>query len=343
MGIELDITQYYGRDLLTLSERKRLKLVDQAFHHWRTSGFPFREFNDQEIIDEINRLEHYDEFRLKQTLDKPSTVGLALANSFHPQIWQARIRGKSPIEVFNDDATFRYVLGRAPKMYPNRRCWSACCIRMLVGLQNRSRVSNFRPTVARVITQWLSKEGDRILDFCAGYGGRYLGIATLNRYYYGIDVSPEQIAGLWRMQERLKRYVDGDAFFLQAEAENALRDIDTGSFDLIFTSPPYFRLEKYEQNPLQSSTKYFRYDCWKSLFLETVIRESFRIIKDNGYLVINISNYGIFRLEEDFIEICQKYFSNKIIRLMMYMSTNPSYKKRTNIYKKSEPIFVIRK
>lgn len=63
-------------------------------------------------------------------------------------------------------------------------------------IYHRTRVSNFRPVVARAIVNRYSNEGDTVLDFAAGYGGRLLGTVILKRHYLGIDAARAQVAGL---------------------------------------------------------------------------------------------------------------------------------------------------
>src|SRR5262249_4194947 len=62
----------------------------------------------------------------------------------------------------------------------------------------------------------------------------------------------------------------------------------TGSFDLIFSSPPYFNREKYGEEPDQSFIRYPTLDRWLNEFLGVVLSESARILRRGGRLVLNI-------------------------------------------------------
>jgi DNA methylase. len=61
-------------------------------------------------------------------------------------------------------------------------------------------------------------------------------------------------------------------------------------FDLIFTSPPYFDKEKYNQSELQSYKMYKEFDSWMQNFLFKTIELRTKNLKSGGYLVINISD-----------------------------------------------------
>jgi len=342
MGTLKQVTDYYGHEVISMRKRPKEALLREAFQYWRDKGFPYVMFRDDQLRPELDKLLPYDKSRLHQTLRKPSMVGLSLANSFHPQIWEARVRGKSALDIFKDDQAFCTALARAPQMWLNRKCWNAACIRMLVGLQNRSRVANFRPTVSRVIAASVSGPNARILDFCAGYGGRYLGIVTLDRFYFGIDASRKQVDGLKRMSARLGPHISSQAHFCCAKAEEFLQEVEAKSFDLVFTSPPYFRLEKYEDNIRQCWRTYSSYQDWKEQFLCRVVEESFRALRSGGALAINIANYGAYPIADDFERICQLR-RKRFFKWEIHMSTNPHMKSKTGATTKTEPLFVVYK
>jgi DNA modification methylase len=52
---------------------------------------------------------------------------------------------------------------------------------------------------------------------------------------------------------------------------------------MVFTSPPYFTIEKYEGMP-----SYDSYDGWVAEFLEPVVRKSYAGLSRNGYIILNI-------------------------------------------------------
>lgn len=318
-------------------------MCQRAFEYWRGTGFPFPIVTDELIRDEVAKLRTYGSERLASTLRKPSTVGLTLANSFHPQIWEARVRGMSPVQVFNDDHKLLTVIRRAPRMRPNRRCWNAAHVRMLASLQNRSRVANFRPSVARVVAAQLSTDGDHVVDFCAGYGGRYLGVATLNRSYLGIDVSNRQVAGLMQMANQLTPHVQSYARFMQGPAEVIMKELEAASSQLVMTSPPYYRLEKYDDDERQCWRRYNAYDDWLESFLVVVIKEAFRVLRRGGFLAINIANQQKYPLAQDCATIMRKRFKNRVCKWMIHMSTNPHIKSKTGALTKVEPLLIVRK
>jgi len=84
-------------------------------------------------------------------------------------------------------------------------------------------------------------------------------------------------------------------------------------FDVVFFSPPYYRLELYKSNN-QSTTRYSEYHDWLSEYWEKTIQLCCHVLEKNGKLCYILSNYGSkttnnsFNLVEDMNEITKKYF-----------------------------------
>ena len=64
-------------------------------------------------------------------------------------------------------------------------------------------------------------------------------------------------------------------------------------FDIIFTSPPYFNVERYSYDDTQSWVRYKDIDSWNHQFLHKAIDEMWPTLKSGGKLCVNISDvYG---------------------------------------------------
>jgi 16S rRNA G966 N2-methylase RsmD len=338
-----NVIELYGSDIQSCSHRKRARLINFAFDYWRRTGFPYPRTNLEAARLEIRRLGAYNGNVLRETLSRPSMVGIGLANASHPEIWKARVRGKSPLDVFWDDDALKRVLTRACHLRPHRRCWCPSELRMLLSLHNRGRVSNFRPTVARTLADAFSNNKGRVLDFCAGYGGRYLGIGSLPRHYFGIDVSHIRIRRLTAMSNRLRGMLPSTSEFVVGQAESVLRDLPSREFDLVLTSPPYFRHEHYDGSAGQCRYEYKSYQDWLTHFLVVVLADSYRCLRRGGMLVVNVANAGRYPIGADTRRIIQSVFGDSPRCLRMVMSTNPNAKARDGRAYKSEPIYVVRK
>ena len=61
-------------------------------------------------------------------------------------------------------------------------------------------------------------------------------------------------------------------------------------FDTIFTSPPYFDVEKYSDEDTQSYIRYKDIDSWNKNFLHKTIEKIIPTLKKDGILAINIAD-----------------------------------------------------
>ena len=223
-----------------------------------------------------------------------SHAAIRLANCFHPQMWSVRVsRYKSPMDCFKDDDCLIAAMQRAFQIWPERHGANASCLRrILKTFSNCAAVSNFRPAVARAVIQKFSADGDTVVDFAAGYGGRLVGCLSLARHYIGMEPCSAQVRGLRRCIVVIRSFglVPGTAQIHQACAEDRLAKLASKSSGLVFSSPPYFDWEKYSRQETQSFIRYKTYSMWVENFLCPVVRESHRILANGGYLAINTPN-----------------------------------------------------
>jgi tRNA1(Val) A37 N6-methylase TrmN6 len=100
-------------------------------------------------------------------------------------------------------------------------------------------------------------------NFSAGFGGRLLGCLTLKRQYVGIEPATAQMQGLRKMAKTLRDLTSTSVNLIEGCAEDVMPRLERRSVDLIFSSPPYFNLERYSSQPTQSYQRYPTYDSWK--------------------------------------------------------------------------------
>ena len=147
-------------------------------------------------------------------------------------------------------------------------------------------VNQFRPTIAKWLYCLLgAKKG--ILDISAGWGGRCLAAISLGVPYIGIDAN----TNLKKSYERMIKMYAGAGTnhtnngskvkMIFSPAEKV--DFSKFEYDLIFTSPPYFTLEKYENMPAYGSKKEFL-----DVFFIPVILSAWRYLKVGGKMALNM-------------------------------------------------------
>jgi len=156
----------------------------------------------------------------------------------------------------------------------------------------------------------------RVLDPCHGWGGRLVGfLASKAVEYTGIDASPLTNEGVKKIAEDFLPYVEGKKVELYAMPFEDF-EVRQNYYDLVFTSPPYFDVEKYVGGE-QSHTRYSNYDKWRDGFYTTLIRKSYEALKKDGHLILNVGEQK-YPLKKDAKEIASKVgfkFINQIDKI----------------------------
>jgi len=180
-------------------------------------------------------------------------------------------------------------------------------------------VNQFRPAIAKWI--YTKYKPTSILDFSAGWGARCLGAIELGIPYTGIDSN----LGLRECYESLLRDHPGDVTMYFQSSETF--DFSTVEYDMVFTSPPYFMIERYECMPHYKSKAEFL-----SVFFRPVIQNVWENLKTKGYLCLNMPE-AMYEAIADMLPVLHD-------TLQMPLSNRFA---KTSTQKRTESIFVWQK
>jgi len=143
-----------------------------------------------------------------------------------------------------------------------------------------SSINIFRPLVAM---EYYARFNPRcILDPTMGWGGRLVGACALNvSKYIGIDNNPALEEPYGEMVEFLRPLTKTE---MDIRFEDALGvDYSVMEYDMVFTSPPYYDLEKYGGNR-ESKTK----DEWDKDFYCPLFEKTYKHLAVGGHYCLNI-------------------------------------------------------
>jgi 16S rRNA G966 N2-methylase RsmD len=138
-------------------------------------------------------------------------------------------------------------------------------------------VNQFRPAVATMVYKRYNPT--HILDISAGWGGRCFAALEMGIPYTGIDSNVD-------LEPCYKELIDQ---FKDAKATMLFQPSETVAFetlpvyDMVFTSPPYFFIERYQNMPEYRGKAEFL-----SVFFRPVITESWKHLKTDGFLCLNM-------------------------------------------------------
>jgi len=227
-------------------------------------------------------------------------------------------------------------------------------IRSLSFANGLGKVTMYRPLMAKKVVAYLAEKDKlkevRVLDVCAGWGGRMIGAKSaegggdklppqtprkgggdkgggdkgggdkgggdklppqtprkgggggLKVHYTGIDPCAKTYEALRAIRDELMLT---DVTLINKPAEVALQQ-PLGTYDIALTSPPYYNLELYSDEPTQSvqSVQTGGYQAWLDTFLKPVIQGVIRLgVKYSCWSVKNFKTDKKYDLLDDVIRI----------------------------------------
>jgi len=139
-------------------------------------------------------------------------------------------------------------------------------------------VSIFDATLCEKIYEWFTPKDGIILDPFAGGSVRGIVATEMGFRYNGIDLSEEQV--------KANRKQSTKPVWMQGDSDVVLNSLDTEKYDLVFTCPPYYDLERYSDSHRDLSNMddsefdevYFR-----------ILDKSAQKLKNNRFFVVVVS------------------------------------------------------
>jgi hypothetical protein len=159
------------------------------------------------------------------------------------------------------------------------------------------KVANFPCVSARDIyfRYFPNKDKSNIncLDTSCGFGSRMSAVLLSGANYCGFDPNKQLYE---KLVEYLKFLRDNEVIDkkqkcgIYCHGSEVYRSELNNLFDVSFTSPPYFNLEKYSNDEGASTNNYDNYNKWLTDFVRPTIENTYMYLKVGGYAMVNIKN-----------------------------------------------------
>jgi hypothetical protein len=158
-----------------------------------------------------------------------------------------------------------------------------------LGVNSSQYVNEFPPHLARRLIQRFSKASvPRVLDPCAGWGGRMIGAASVGAEYVAWEPAPETYKGLLQLGQWLLQFKTGFKFYVyNAPYEDAT---DCGKFDFALTSPPYYDTELYSNSVGDSAHRYATFQTWVKGFFHPLILNTMARLNPQACFLLNLGD-----------------------------------------------------
>jgi predicted RNA methylase len=159
----------------------------------------------------------------------------------------------------------------------------------------------------------------RVLNFCAGWGGSTIAAAACNiEAFYGVEINSDLKVPYDKMVPYLKTKSQTNIEIFICDA--ATFDYSALKYDTVFSSPPYYFIEKYANNPFYRSKTEMDENFYIPVFSKT-----YTALQKGGHYIINV---------------CKEVYDRVLVKLFGEAHILIPYKKfkRQNDY--SESIYV---
>jgi len=222
----------------------------------------------------------------------------------------ANIEGKmSPLEFWRSPL-MRKVLTKLDEQripYTNKNLREAL-------YKNVKECTQFKVSLVVSVLKYFSAK--RYLDISAGWGDRLIGALACDLEYYDA----------WDPNETLKKGHDEIIQFFPSKTKAQITyepfedAVLTKTYDLIFSSPPFFNYEIYDDSPKQSVANYSNFADWLIKFLLVSIRKSWANLEFDKHLVIHISDVRTATVCEKMLLLIRAYLPDaKYLGVMLSM------------------------
>jgi hypothetical protein len=223
-------------------------------------------------------------------------------------------------------------------------------IRRALELVNGGTIQNFKPMNARAVWEHICPVfRGSVLDFSSGYGGRMLGAMTSNMQYHytGLDPNTRTFQGLEALGELIQSERPWSGFSMNCIPSEEFTPAE-GFYDAAFSSPPYFNLETYTDEPTQCMNRYRELSAWFDGYVVPTLEMVHRGLATNGIYAVNIADYKNgkeqFQIVETWRELSEKIGFRHVETVDMILNVRPGVGngKLEKAYK-SEGIYIFQK
>lgn len=245
------------------------------------------------------------------SINSTSRIGLKLCEHFFPNFYDIETHdGKSFHNLWtptNLEKVLRWNRNShsTPYLSEIRRGIYFCC-----GLPKSTM---YRPQMMKLAC--MRYGSTRVLDPCAGWGGRMLGAVAAGCHYTAFEPNTVTYSNL----NKLVQYLDiGNSVTLYCDDARNIDKYAIDKVDLILTSPPYFDLEVYSHEDTQSVHDCDSYDKWCNEFLHQVIESCISYLTSNGVSCWNVGKVRGRDMADDIQRIHQffGYEKNEILSVI---------------------------
>ena len=352
-GVEDQLSQYTKARY----EQTPEQVIEDVFNIYRSINIvPITYFTEQGLYNAITQLKNtsYNEVEGRSgqaTIGLGNNQGQGINRFCFPNMMTAEPKGRGSNSLkdrFYDDTKLRRAIRICFEFRTGDNLASPTALRRALELVTGENIQNFKPQNARAIVEYLCPVlWGNVYDYSAGYGGRLLGISgsTMSYNYTAVDPNTETIEYLNYLNDCIY-----DATGRRGTLHKNVSEVYVPEdVDLAFSSPPYFNLEKYSDEPTQCMNQFTTLDEWFEGYVVPTMANIHKGLNPDGVFATNIADYKVggkteFKVCERWIETAEKLGFKYKQTIRMMLNTRPGVgNDKTSGREKFEGVYVFTK
>ncbi len=287
-------------------------IVDKVFEIYRSINLvPIIYFTEEGLVRAIKEFKStsYNSV-VDNRIGLGNNRGQPLSRFLFPNMMTAEPKGRGSNSLkdrFLDDTKLKRAIRICFEMREGQKLVYPTALRRSLELVTGENIQNFKPQNARAIVEHLCPVlWGNVYDYSAGYGGRLLGVGSsnMNYNYTAVDPNTETVNYLQYFNSLIKQATGVEGTIVQSVSE----DYKPKDIDLAFSSPPYFNLEKYSDEPTQCMVNYTTLDEWFDGYVVPTMTNIHNGLNSDGVFATNIADYKTYGQKEP-VEVCDRWIA----------------------------------
>ena len=310
----MDILKGYSKEKYNSSDSKEKdKMIDEVCNIYQERNiFPITYFNSEGVKKEIEKAIEFTPVIKDNIVSTGRGIGSTLCNFMFPNLYEAYNKnsarkgsGDSAEWKFTDKDFFRKVVK-----------YAICCdgdatpSAIMSGIRQVGTMpSNFQPMNAKAIYEKYCPKGGIIFDYSCGFGGRMTGALTSkNNYsYVGCEPNSKTYNNLMRLGSEIEKVTGRKGSYKVFKIGSEEFRCNKEVFDFAFSSPPYFDLEVYCDEPTQCYIRYPDIYTWFDKYVQPTIHTIYNGLKHGRYYAVNIADFSSGSRVVNYVDIWKDY------------------------------------